>query len=72
VPSTLPRALMTINPPPTLSPHQRLALTAATWALHRWAWKVSGEAICLDDCETIAANVVLTYLKTLDAHGGER
>jgi len=65
--NTLPHRPVTANvPPPTLSPETQLALRAATRTLHRLAWEISQVAIDLNDCETLAANVLLSYHDALE------
>ena len=71
--NTLPHRSVTANtPPPTLSPETQLALRAATRTLHRLAWDIGQVAIDLNDCETLAANVIVSYHSALDLADGNR
>lgn len=53
--------------PVVLSPELRHALRAATRDLHTRAWDLAQVAIDLDDCEVIAANVLVAYFAALDS-----
>lgn len=52
--------------PPPLSPELRVALRAATLTLHKLAWSIGQVALDQDDCETIAANVIVAYFAALE------
>lgn len=54
--------------PPRLSPEQRHAVNAAYRELAQITWELTGQAIPLDDAETIVLCVLVKYFHALDTY----
>lgn len=54
--------------PPTLSPEQRYAVNAAYRELAKLTWELTGQAIPLDDAETITLCLLVEYFRALDTY----